>query len=300
VPAADRADLGGGRIADPGRVECRGALGGGALAQFACRGRRIAVQARLWAAAQRLDRVAQVAEQLAVLPAHHLRAQWREEPAAGQVGRDPFDRRVGPRGVAADPQQPGLRHAVRRHFARRDVRGGEPHAHPVDVPEPAQREALVGHPVLRADDRQVLARGAAARHRSPGPVGEHRDGVLRLRRYDQDVILSEVDLFRPADRQRLDRVRARWRAEPEPVVAHGFQVRPAGDQNDLVPRQGQTTADRAADRTRIDDDVPHAPDFPTADDGGAYSAPKCAPLTAVRPRVRPWHGCGFSVMKGRA
>src|ERR1700722_13702103 len=105
--AAGLAHRGFARVADPCRVEYRDALGGGALAQLARRGGGIAVKAPVRRRAQRINRVAQVAEELAVLPAHHLRAYRREEAAARQVGRDPLDRLIGPGRVAADPEQAG-------------------------------------------------------------------------------------------------------------------------------------------------------------------------------------------------
>jgi hypothetical protein len=57
------------------------------------------------------------------------------------------------------------------------------------------------------------------------------------------------------------------------VVAQGRQVRPARDQHDLVPGEGQAPADRAADRARADDDVSHAEDFRTRPRRGPAQAP---------------------------
>lgn len=106
--------------------------------------------------------------------------------------------------------------------------------------------------------------------------------------------------MRPADRRDPQRPGALRRPEPQSVRAQRPQVRAARHQDHLVSTLVQPGTDRAAHRTRPDDDVPHGRSIPRPHNrppprAGQGQAQRRLAVTGVRPALaRP------SRMPGRA
>lgn len=170
----------------------------------------------------RPEPVAQVAQQLAVLPPHDVGVLRREEPARRER------RRHGRRDVVqvapepADGQHPGVRLPLGVDGPGGEVRRGQPHAHRVDAPEDPQGGAFVRDAVLRDDERQHGARRASRRiDRHVRPGVEKGMSVLGLHGRDQDVVLGQVELVRAGHRRHGQGDHLRRRAQDEPVRTDG-------------------------------------------------------------------------------
>ena len=108
--------------------------------------------------AYRLDGVAEVGQQLAVLPAANVLHGVGAEGCRSKVSGDRFADLVDPGGVPADVQEAGDRRGPGLDHAGLKVAGGARDADPVHVGEHAQSGRFVGNPVLQAHDR-CLGRG---------------------------------------------------------------------------------------------------------------------------------------------
>ena len=121
---------------------------------------------------QGLDRVGQVHEELAVLPAHDVRAGHRLEGRRRDGVGDGLAPVVQAGGEAPEVEHPRDGGRVHLDDAGPQLGGGAHDAHAVGVREVAQHPALVLHPVLHADHRRGRrrhARAARARGRCAGP-----------------------------------------------------------------------------------------------------------------------------------
>ena len=173
-----------------------------------------------------------------------------------EVGADGRDALVGAAREAPAVEQPRQRLRVQRDLARHQEGGGHHDQHRVDIAEAPRRRALVGHPVLRADDRdlragrrfQVVQRGLR---------------VLAFHRQQHDVVLAERNLRGVRRGLHGDPLHAAGAADQQPLLAHRDQMIAAGDQDRLAPRAGQQRADPAADPARAVDDVAHPAPIPT-------------------------------------
>jgi len=193
--------------------------------------------------AQRLDRVAQVAQQLAVLPARHVGDDRRQEAALGQIPADLRRHLIRPGRIPADVQQSRQRRPLRLDGSRLQVGRREPDAHPVYLTEAAQRQSLAGHPVLRAEHRQRPGRHGAAEHWRPGPLGEHSLGVLGLDGQYEDVTVAELEFGGLAHGGNGQRGGTGRGGQPQAARPQRVEMRAPGDQDDLVPALEQPAAD---------------------------------------------------------
>ena len=205
--------------------------------------------------AQRLDRVGQVHQQLAVLPAHDVGAGHREERRGGDGVRDGLAGVVDARRVAAQVQHPRDGRRVELDDARVELGGGAHHAHAVGAREMAQHPALVLHPVLHADDRRGRRRHGELRERMLGVLplhGEQHDGVL--------LPCHAVEVGHGADGEG-DRLvgclEHEARLERATVLAPGHQ-------RDVEALLVEAGADGAPDCTRPQDHEPHGCTLPRA------------------------------------
>ena len=197
-----------------------------------------------------LDGVAEVAEELRVLPAHGVGQRLRGDAGGVDVGGDALDRGVHARRIAAGVEDAVDGRRVGDDDAGLEVRRGEPDHHGVHVGEAAEGEAFVLDAVLGADDGDVRASG--------GEQGVERGlRVLRLHAEDHDVIGAEVDLGRMADGGDLQFDGGVGGLEGEAALADGVEVGAAGDEGDVVAGLVEAGADGAADRARAVDDVAH-------------------------------------------
>ena len=202
-------------------------------------------------AAQRLDRVAEVHQQLAVLPAHDVGPDDRLEGRGAEGGCDRFRGLVGSVRIAPDVEQPVERGGRDRDDARLDVSRGAHDADRVDALEATKRRPFVGDAVLDADDRDAVAPDRRERF-------ERRERVLRLHRQQDDVVRAELELTRVCDRRDAERLRACDVVDAEPLLADRLEMRPARDEHDVVPGLMEPSADDAADGAGPVDDEAHA------------------------------------------
>ncbi len=132
--------------------------------------------------AQRLDRVGQVHQQLAVLPAHDVGPGDRLEGRAVDGVGNGLSTVVEARGEAAEIEH--ARHGCGVHLdhSRMELGGRAHDAHAVGVGEVAQDPAFVLHAVLHADDGDGRRRG--------GQLGQRVIGVLPLDTQEDDGVLG--------------------------------------------------------------------------------------------------------------
>ena len=133
---------------------------------------------------ERVERVGEVHQQLAVLEPHDLVAGPARQAARLEGGGQRLGVGVEPRRIAPDVEDRVVRLTAGVDDARLEERGRQHHADPVHVLEQAECEPLVLHPVLGAGDGDP--------GRGVGPQGVERAGrVLRLHRQDDDVARLE-------------------------------------------------------------------------------------------------------------
>ena len=159
-----------------------------------CGARRGAGRSRI-RAAQRLDAVREVREQLAALPRHGVRADLAVEAGAATLAADRVTVLADPVGIVAELDHTGTRRRPDLDRARREVRRRQEQRQRVDVARVAQRDPLGLEAVRRACDRDRRRRGQIAKR-----LGD----VLDLGRDDEDVAVAPGD--------RLARVCAAGRA----------------------------------------------------------------------------------------
>ena len=257
--ALDALDLLGGENRRPAAVDlverrvgdARGVVAGERfIAQPRDETSQVGAGAFLTHAAERLQRVAQVGQQLAVLEPHCVVVGRGAEAGRFEVGADGGDALVGSAREAPAVEQPGQRLAVQRDLAGHEEGGGHHDQHRVDIAEAPRRRPLVGHAVLRADDGDVRAgRGFEVVQRGLGVLAFHRE--------QHDVVLAERDFGGVRGSLHFDPLHAAGAADQQPLLAHRDQVIAAGDQDRFAPRAGQQRADSAADPARAVDDVAH-------------------------------------------
>ena len=241
--------------------------------------------------AQRIDRVAEVVEELAVLPPHDVGPRHRLEGRRGERRRDGVGPLVDPVREPADVEDAGDRRRVRLDHAGLEVQRGAHDAHAVDRLEESQRRRLVGDAVLHRHHRDALGcRG--------GERAERLAGVLALHREEHDVVVAEVD----ARRVRHDRDGERHRLlirrrQPQAAVADRVVVVATRDQQHVVPVLRQPATHHPADGAGAVDHESHvaAASHTGRGSGGRSSREWCAfrslgsstvPPAQVRSRAR--------------
>jgi hypothetical protein len=210
-------------------------------------------------AAQRVQRVAEVAQQLAVLHAHDVRARDGVEAGVAQPGGHRGGGVVDAVGEPAHVEDAGHRRAVRHDQPGLEVARGKHDADAVHVGEAAQRGRLVRHAVLEAHDRCVL--GGVGRDGAYDVFGVHA-----LDPEHGDVAGTPVDLGRVGGRREPERALPVRRAHRETTGADRVEVGATRHQHHVVARPGQVSADHSTDRARSDDHPSHH-----RDDTGARS-----------------------------
>ena len=186
------------------------------------------------------DDVGEVLDQLAVLGMHDVGIDLRGEAGPAQCRRYHPGRIVGTGRVAAEVEDAGVGLAERDNFARGDEGRWQYHRHGIDIGEAAKRKALVGHPVLGADDRLPGDPGGAQ-----ALQGERR--ILRLHRQNDDVVGRELDLFRIARGTETNQFVAFRRAKAEAGLSQRLELRPARNPHHFGAAERQLGGDHAAD-----------------------------------------------------
>ena len=130
--------------------------------------------------------------------------------------------------------------AERDNLARGDEGRWQYHRHGIDIGEAAKRKALVGYPVLGADDRLPGDPGGAQ-----ALQGERR--ILRLHRQNDDVVGRELDLFRIARGTETNQFVAFRRAKAEAGLSQRLELRPARNPHHFGAAERQLGGDHAAD-----------------------------------------------------
>ena len=201
--------------------------------------------------ARGLKRIADVAQELGVFPAHDVRVGPGDETGRGQVCGDSTDQVVGAARIAARVEDTADRRGMVQHQARLQIRRRHPDHHAVHPVETAQRHALVVHAVLRAHHRQVFP--------TRGPKGgQRRVGVLRLHRQQDDVIVTKIDLARMADRGDRQPHAFPGRFGRQSPALDDTQMCTAADEPHIAAVLQQPRADDPADSACPIDDVSHA------------------------------------------
>lgn len=204
-----------------------------------------------------LERVAEVRQQLGVLPPHHGRARITRDVGVPQVGAHPLDKRVDAGGIGADGQRTDHRMPDRVDPSRRQITGRKHHAHAVHPGESPKGDALALHAVLCADQRKSGAGRAAAGHGSPAPALHHLEAVLDLHCDDQHVVEGQVDFFGSGNDRNLQVPGPTRGGELQPRLRDAVPMCSACHQHDRGARGEQARPDRSADGSGPDHDVSH-------------------------------------------
>ena len=194
--------------------------------------------------ARGLDGIAEVHQQLLVLPSHDVRARLGLERRSRECCRDLVRRPIDATRVPAEVEQTADRRRVRLDHPRLEMARRAHHTHGVDVGKGSQRHPLVGHAVLRAHDRGL---GWRARDERVDRGG----GVLTLHRQQHDVLAREIEFGRMTDRGDRQGPRAFSRVDAQTPCANCFEMRAPRDQRDVVVVLEQPGADHAADRAGL-------------------------------------------------
>ena len=203
------------------------------------------------AVAQRLDDVAQVPQQLAVLPPHDVPRATALNPARSKAAAISSATTSDAARVAADVEHAAQRRAVARDDARLEVRSRCHHHDAVHVGEAAQRTPLVLDAVLHARHRDPRWRGLDQRI-------ERAFRVLALHREQHDVLIGPVDIAWVPDRPQRHHPRAVGHVDPQAVTLDRVEMRAAGDAHDVVAAHLHPRSEHAAHRSRAVDDELHS------------------------------------------
>ena len=133
-----------------------------------------------------------------------------------------------------------------------EVHGGQEHHDAVDVREEPERHALVGHPVLQAQDRHLAGSHC-------GELLEGRRRLVRLGGQHHHVVVTPLDVGGIVDGRDVEDHVAVGIAEAEAARRQRVEVRPARHEHHPVPVLMETPTGGPSDGTRTDHDVPHGP-----------------------------------------
>ena len=200
------------------------------------------------ARAQRVDRVAQVEQQLGVLPAGDVGPGDRLEARRPERRGDGLGDVVDAGRPAADVEDRRGVAGVRLHDARLEVPRRRHHRDAVHGGEAAQEGDLVGHAVLQAHDRRVEAARTSASASTTPAVSWLLTATI------DDVVRPERQLGRVADDRHRQRHRALRPLDGQAALGDGGAVLAAGHEHDVVAVLEHATADDATDGTGSVDD----------------------------------------------
>jgi len=148
--------------------------------------------------AHRLDGIAEVRQQLAVLPPANVLHGVGTEGCRAKVSGNRFADLVDPGGVPTDVQQAGDRGGPGLDHAGLKVAGGARDADSVHIGEHPQCSRLVGYPILQTHDRGPM-------WGNHGEFIQRGKAVLALHRHQDNLPRTPVDLTRMAHRRNADR-----------------------------------------------------------------------------------------------
>ena len=175
------------------------------------------VGVRVVVAAARLDRVAEVRDQLAALPGRDVGARLGDEAGGRERGGHPARRAGDATGNGADVEDPGHRCAVLLDDAGLEVALRHHHADALHVREEPEQRRLVCHSVLqrhhgraRRERRDEVLHGrlrlvALDRQQHGGGTGEVGLGHAAHRGYVDGALAVRAATVRPCDR-----IASRW------------------------------------------------------------------------------------------